>query len=395
MSAETIGSARTRRVRTAIVGGGAIAKAHAVGLRAVASYFGDERLDAEVAVLVDMDADAAAASADRLGVPRWTTDLDAVLSDDAIDAVTIATPNDTHEPLAVAAVEAGKSVLCEKPLAHTIESGRTMVEAAARTGAVNLVNFNYRRLPALAHLRRLIESGELGEITGFRGLFLQDWALDANIPGSWKFRRERAGGGPVHAVGCHVIDLALHLVGDVAEVVGLTAIHHRARPAMTGRSTFAPADHAQGPDVEVDTDDVASALLRFSGGAIGTLSTSRTTPGYKNHCHLEVDGTRGSAIFDYERMNELQVCTPSRSPDGFARVVMGPGQDGGTFWASAGLGTGFAESMALQMRDLVRGATGVGVSDDAPTFADGLRAQQVAAAVLASADSGVWTAPVG
>jgi predicted dehydrogenase len=377
-----------RRIRVGVIGGGSIAKAHVIGLRGVRSYFGDAGVEAEVVVIGDVVAEVAKASAERYGVDHWSADWEAVLADDSIDAVTVAVPNDRHAQVVIAAAKAGKAVLCEKPLSNKLASAREMTAAVEAAGVTNAVNLNYRHIPAIRYAKQLVESGEIGEIVNFRGVFLQEWAADERVPRSWKFDASRAGAGPILGVGCHIVDLAQLLVGDITSVIATTRTVISARPAFVGTNTYlASADDA--PLENVDTDDVAAMLVEFAGsGAVGTIETSRVSRGRKNHCFIELNGTRGSLMFDYERMNEIYVASPATGGIGATRVVVGPEQDGAIFWTLGGLGVGFAETIVLEMKEFLEAiASGAPAS---PSFADGLRAQAVIEAGLESATTRSW-----
>jgi predicted dehydrogenase len=375
-----------RAVRVGIIGGGSIAKAHVIGLRSLPSYFGAEGLRVEIPVIADIRRTAAENSAQRYEIDRWVTDWRAVIEDDDIDAVTIATPNHTHAEIAIAALEARKHVLCEKPLADNAGAGESMVDAAQSAGVVDSVHLNYRKIPAIQYAKRLIEAGELGSVLRYRGAFLQDWAANPLVPRSWKFEAGRAGAGPVLAVGCHVVDLARFLVGEISEVSAITKTSIRERPTPRGLSTY-EVETDVSEMAPVDTDDMAAMILNFDNGAIGTIETSRVTLGRKNHCFIEINGTQGSIVFDYERMNEIHVATSQTAGLGMARVVIGPEHDGGLVWSLGGLGVGFAETVILHMRSFVKSITTGDV--EVATFLDGLRAQEVVQAALASAASGV------
>lgn len=376
------------RIRVGVIGGGMIAKAHVIALRAQRSYFGRDGVDADVVVLADSDPAAAEDAARAYSIGRWATDWHAVVEDDGIDAVTIATPNDLHAEIAVAAAAAGKHTLCEKPLAHSIDAARRMTAAAEAAGVVNSVNLNYRSIPAVQYARRLVEEGELGDIVGFRAAFLQDWGADPQVARSWKFDARRSGGGPMLSVGCHVVDLAHYLVGEVSDVVAATRTCIPERPLPQGRDTYAPTLSGSGERAAVDVEDLGSMLLRFQCGAIGTLETSRIAPGRKNYCFIELNGTHGSLVFDYERMNEILVSTSRTGRLGFTRVVVGPEQDGGLLWTLGGLGVGFGETITLHMRGFVTAILAGGAAR--PSFRDGLRAQEVVEAATRSTRTGTW-----
>jgi predicted dehydrogenase len=374
------------QVRVGVVGGGSIAKAHVLAVRALRSYFGADGRNPEVVAIADVVPEAAEQAALAYGVERWTADWTELVADESIDLITIAIPNDQHEEVAVAAALAGKHVMSEKPLAHTVEAGRRMLAASREAGVVHSVNLNYRAIPAVRYARQLIEDGAIGEVVGVRGTFLQDWGLDPSIPRSWKFEKSRAGAGPMLSLGCHLVDLTHFLVDDITEVVATTTSTVTERPVPSGRDTYAA--EGGGEMAPVDIEDAGQFLFRTGTGVAGVLELSRIHSGRQNHCTIEVSGTDGAITFDYERLNELQVSSTKRLGGGFTRVIVGPAQDGGLVWTLGGLGVGFAETIIVHMRELME-AVYEG-RQASPSFVDGLKAQEVVDAALRSADTRQW-----
>lgn len=374
-------------IRVGVVGGGSIAKAHVLAVRALRSYFGGDGRNPDVVAIADVVPEAAEHAAKAYGVERWTADWTDLIEDESIDLITVAVPNDLHETVAVSAARAGKHVMSEKPLAHTVDAGRRMLAAARETGVIHSVNLNYRSIPAIRYARDLIADGEIGEIVGVRGTFLQDWGLDPSIPRSWKFERARAGAGPMLSLGCHLVDLTHFLVGHIAEVVADTTSQITERPLPAGRDTYR-AENGNGALVPVDIEDAGRFLFRTSGGVSGVLELSRIHSGRQNYCTIEVSGTDGAVSFDYERLNEIQVSSTANPGGGFTRVIVGPTQDGGLVWTLGGLGVGFAETIIVHMRELME-AIYEG-REASPDFADGLRAQEVIEAALRSAETRTW-----
>ena len=375
------------QIRVGVVGGGSIAKAHVLALRALRSYFGGDGHYPQVVAIADLLPEAAEQAAAAYGVDRWTSEWMELIEDSSIDMITIAVPNDQHEPIAVAAAQAGKHVLSEKPLAHSVASGQRMLQAVRQAGVVHSVNLNYRSIPAVRYARQLISDGAIGEVTGIRGTFLQDWGLDPSIPRSWKFERARAGAGPMLSLGCHLVDLVHYLVDDISEVVASTHTQITERPIPRGRDTYA----SEGGDAEmgvVDIEDAGQFLFRTVSGVSGVLELSRIHKGRQNYCTIEISGTTGGIHFDYERLNELQVATEASLGGGFTRVIVGPAQDGGLVWTLGGLGVGFAETIIVHMRELMDAV--YSGSPATPNFLDGLKAQAVIETALASAESGSW-----
>ena len=375
------------QIRVGVVGGGSIAKAHVLAVRALRSYFGADGRHPEVVAIADVVPEAAEQAARAYGVDRWTSNWMDLIDDKSIDMITIAVPNDQHEEVAVASAKAGKHVMSEKPLAHTVESGRRMLEAVEEAGVVNSVNLNYRSIPAVRYARQLIADGTIGEVVGVRGTFLQDWGLDGSIPRSWKFEKSRAGGGPMLSLGCHLVDLTHFLVDDISEVVATTTSQIKERPVPSGRDTYA-AEGGSAEMAAVDIEDSGQFLFRTVSGVAGVLELSRIHSGRKNYCTMEVSGTEGGIIFDYERLNELLVATSKSLGGGFTRVIVGPEQDGGLVWTLGGLGVGFAETIIVHVRELMESV--YEGSPASPGFADGLRAQEVIDSALTSAETGRW-----
>jgi predicted dehydrogenase len=297
-------------LRFGLIGHKFMGKAHSQALHDV-SFFFETRFEPVRAVLCGLEEDLPEAAA-RYGWRRWTPSWREVVADPEIDVVVIATPGNTHCEIAIAAAEAGRHVICEKPLALEAEQAARMCQAVERAGVRHLVNFNYRRVPAVQLARQLIEEGRLGQIYYFRGTYWQDWPLDPAFPFLWRFDQAIAGAGSMADKGSHLVDLALYLVGDIVEVAATTEIFVRSRPAP------------QGVARTVTTDDAAAFLARFGSGALGLFGTSRLSAGHKNALGFEVNGSRGSLIFDLERLNELQVyfADDDRAVRGFRTIMV-------------------------------------------------------------------------
>jgi predicted dehydrogenase len=382
-----------KTINVGLIGGGSIARAHAVAYTAVRAYCGPQVPRVRLRRLAEADATLAREAAERLGFEEWTTDWEAVAGSRDIDLISIVTPNYLHASMAVAAAGAGKHVFCEKPLATNAAEAEQMWRAASAAGIVHAVNFNYRKVPALQFIARLLRSGRLGAVRQFRAAYLQDWGADPRLPRSWKFSASGAGAGALSGVGSHVIDLARFLVGELDRVTATTEIWVKERPLPTSARPF----EAVGEDVAlapVDVDDSAYFLGRFSSGAIAVFEISRCAPGRKNHLALEIHGGCGSICYDYEQPNEVQLYLGDdpAGAAGFRRVLVGPAQDDSALLAFAGVGVGFAESLIFQVRDLLTAIAGGPAMS--PDFHDGWRTQAVVDAVLEAADKG-WVTVAG
>ncbi|NBH10585.1 Gfo/Idh/MocA family oxidoreductase [Amycolatopsis sp. SID8362] len=375
MSRETIG--------IGMVGHAFMGAVHSHAWRSVHRFF-DPPLVPRLAVLGGRDETRARAAAEKFGWEDVETDWRKLVARDDVGLVDVCTPGDSHAEIAIAALEAGKHVLCEKPLANSVAEAEAMAEAARRArerGVRAMVAFNYRRVPALAHARNLVASGALGEIRHVRSVYLQDWLSDPQAPMTWRLRRESAGSGALGDLGAHIIDAAQFVTGDVITgVSALTNTFVKQRPAENG-----------GTD-EVTVDDTALFLARLAGGAVATFEATRFALGRKNAMRLEVNGSKASLAFDFESMNELQWYEGTGTEAGFRRILVTEPQHPyvGAWWPPGHL-LGYEHTFTHEVADLLD-AIGAG-TDPAPSFDDGLRVQRVLHAVWQSAATeATWTA---
>ena len=372
----------TNEIRVAFVGGGLIAKAHAAAQRALPVYH-PELPRLRPLVVCDATDDLARAAAARLGFEESATGWEQTVRRADVDAVVVATPPDLHHGVVLAALAAGKHVLCEKPLALTATEARAMCEAAEAAGVVHLVGFNLRQAPALQQARLLIREGAVGEISHITGRYFQDHGCDARRPMSWRYQAARAGSGALGDVGSHLVDAVRMLAGEIETVtaVSRTVVAHR--PAAPVELAGAAA---------VDVDDYTAFIARFASGALGTFEVSRVAAGRRNQFAVEITGSEGSLAFDWERSSELLYFAASDAADrqGFRRIVVGPAQPSYPgLLPVAGLGIGFFEAMLLQSAAFAR-AIAEGAPAQGATFHDGLRACEVVDAILESTRTGGW-----
>ena len=378
------------RLRVAMVGMGFMGAAHSQGWR-VAPRFFDLPLRPEMAVLVGRDPSRAAAAAERWGWSESSADWREVVRRDDIDVVDIVTPGDSHAEIAIAALEAGKHVLCEKPLANSVAEAEEMVraaDAAAARGVYAAVGFTYRRVPAIQLARRLVEQGRIGEVRQVRAQYLQDWLADPTTPLSWRLDKQKAGSGALGDIGAHVVDLAQFVTGErLVGVAGMLETFVRERPVPASFSGLSgEAGEGTGP---VTVDDAAIFFGRLSGGGTATFEATRYAWGRKNAIRLEVSGTRGSLAFDFEDMNLLHFYDAEDDAQvaGFRRIVVTePEHPYGGHWWPAGHGLGYEHAFTHQVVDLV-GDLAAG-KQPTPSFADGLAVQRVLDAVERSSDAG-------
>ncbi|GHH34640.1 MULTISPECIES: Gfo/Idh/MocA family protein [Streptomyces] len=380
-----------------MVGYAFMGAAHSQGWRTVGRVFDLPRRPV-LAAVCGRDAGAVRAAADRLGWAAAETDWRALISREDVDVVDICTPGDSHAEIAVAALAAGKHVLCEKPLANTVEEAEAMAEAAraaAERGQVAMVGFNYRRVPATSLARKMVAEGRLGTLRHVRVTYLQDWLVDREFPLTWRLRKETAGSGALGDLGAHIVDLAQYLAGEpVVGVSALTETFVRERPLLSGSSSGLSA--AGGSDRgAVTVDDAALFTGRFASGALASFEATRFATGRKNSLRIELNGENGSLAFDLERLNELSYHdgTEPGTHAGFRRIlVTEPDHPYLEAWWPPGHGLGYEHTFTHQARDLVHA-----IADGAqplPSFADGLQVQRVLAAVEESAEKNSVYTPI-
>ena len=377
-----------------MVGHAFMGATHSQAWRNAPSFF-DLPLVPRLAVLGGRDRDHVTAAAARLGWQDVETDWRVLIERGDVGLVDICTPGDTHAEIAIAALAAGKHVLCEKPLANTVEEAEAMTtaaEAARAQGVRSMVGFTYRRVPAIALARRLVADGKIGDIRHVRAQYLQDWIVDPEAPLTWRLQKDKAGSGALGDVGAHIVDLTQFITGEqIVGVSGLLETFVKERPLPESASGLSGVGGTERGEVTVD--DAAVFLGRFIGGAVATFEATRFATGRKNSIRIEINGSAGSLAFDFEEMNVLQVYDQTANPDlaGFTRVlVTEPSHPYVGAWWPAGHVLGYEHAFTHQVVDLL---TAIAEDrDPEPSFADGLAVQRVLGAVEESAaKNSVWT----
>lgn len=367
-------------LRFGVIGAGYMGKAYAIALSEVATVYElGIRIGRE---MIATSSEAGAADhARRFGFARSTGDWRALVADPAVDVVAIATPTPLHKDMALAALAAGKPVICEKPLAATAPEAAVMARAAARSGLRTMVGFNYIQTPATQLAREMIACGELGEVIRFSGTHNEDFLMDPEAPHSWRLDAAQAGrAGAMGDVASHLVNLAQFLCGPIAEVVADTQIIHPTRPGRGGPR-------------QVENDDQGNMLCRFASGVMGNLHGSRVQAGRKMGLTYELTGTKGSVFFDQERLGELHYydARDRAGRRGFRRLLTEPGHgDYGRFCVGAGHGYGYNDMIVGEMAALIRAIeTGAPLW---PDFAAGYEAACVIDAMLKSVEERRWVA---
>ncbi|MBZ9918869.1 MULTISPECIES: Gfo/Idh/MocA family oxidoreductase [unclassified Mesorhizobium] len=384
----------TKTLNVAMIGGGFMGKAHALAYATMPMFFWPAPAIPVRKVVVDITEALADGGRRRYGFEESSADWRSVVTRSDIDVIDIVTPNDSHAAIAIAAAEAGKHIICEKPLARGGDEAKTMLDAVNKAGVIHMVAFNYRRTPAVALARQYIEEGRIGKILNFRGTYLQDWSADPDSPLSWRFQRKIAGSGSIGDIGTHVVDLARYLVGEIAEVSALVRTYNKTRPIQRGNldRLGAAERNTDTERAEVDVDDEVMTLLKFADGAIGSLEATRNAYGRNNFITFEIHGTKGSIAFNYERRDELQVMFADDPADarGFRSVYSGPAHPYGSgLWPIPALGIGYSETKIVECFDFFSAI--VSGKQPLPNFEDGYKTERVADALIESGQSGQWT----
>jgi predicted dehydrogenase len=338
-----------RNIGVGIIGTGFMGKAHAFAYRAVAGIFPGS-LRPVLTCVADIDGPAAERAAGQLGFSRWSADWRSVVEDPEVEIVSITTPNVVHREMALAAVAAGKHVHCEKPIAPNAAAASDMMEAAEAAGVVTQVGYNYLRNPILKLARAMVAAGELGDITGFRGVHAEDYMADPAIPYGWRVDPS-GGGGAIADIGSHIIGLARFLIGPISEVIADLETVIRTRPVAPG----SPDRRA------VEVDDIARLGVRFARGCGGTIEANWVATGRKMQLGFELTGTKGSLAFSQERMNELLFYRSGTDPrhNGFTRIEAGPQHHPyGLFCVAPGHQLGFNDLKTIEVAEFLSAIAG-------------------------------------
>lgn len=372
-----------KSIGVGMVGYGFMGRAHSLAWHAVTRAF-DLPAKPRLAAICGRDKAAAERAADRLGWASAETDWRALIERDDVDLIDISAPGDMHAPIAIAALQAGKHVLCEKPLANTLAEAEAMKEAADAAypgGTRAMIGFNYRRVPALTLARKLVAQGRIGTLRHVRAVYLQDWLADPEAPMTWRMQAERAGSGALGDLGAHIVDLARYLTADeITDVSALASTFVGERPFADGSGKGT-----------VTVDDAVVFAAKLASGALASFEATRYAVGHKNGLHIELNGSAGSLAFDLERLNELEFFDRADQAGlgGFRRIlVTEPDHPYLVGWWPPGHTLGWEHTFTHQARDLLTAIAEGG--QPLPSFADGLAVQRVLDAVQRSAAANRW-----
>ena len=358
-------------------------KAHANGYKKLPYIFWPPPAIPKLVAIAGRNEAAVGEAARRYGFSRFYTAWHRLIEDSEVEIFDNGGPNDLHAEPCIAAAEAGKHIICEKPLARNASEAKQMLDAVTKAGVVHACAFNYRYVPAVRLARDIVRRGDLGEIYHFRARYLQEWITDPDFPRVWRVNKAVAGSGVLGDLGAHIIDLARFIVGEPKAINGLTKTFIKERPAADGSGRREP----------IDVDDAFVAMVEFQNGAIGTIESSRFARGRKNQNTFEINGSKGSLSFNLERMNELEVYLPEEGPrdvQGFRNVIVS--ESFHPFWGAwwphghlLGWENLFVHEIEAFLQAIVNKKS---IAPDGATFEDGYRAAVICDAIVASSSNG-------
>ncbi len=377
-----------KKVRIGLVGYKFMGKAHSHAYLDMPKFFTTDAVPVMKAIC-GRNEEGVKEAAKNFGWESYETSWERLVKRDDIDLIDISTPNDTHRDITIAAAEAGKDIFCEKPLAMNVAQAEEMLASVKKAGVKHMVGFNYRTVPAIGLAKRLIDEGRIGQIYHYRAVYLQDWIVDPDFPLVWRLKKEVAGSGVHGDLNAHTIDLARYLVGEFDEVVGMnkTFIEERLVPLEEGELA-AKAGKEKG---KVTVDDATLFLTRFKNGAIGSFEATRFATGRKNRERFEINGSKGSIVFNFEQMNELQFFSTDdpQHAQGFKRILATDSTHPYMqAWWPPGHIIGYEHTFVHEVYELMQS-----IAEDrmpTPDFMDGVRCQEVMEAVDRSIEKKGW-----
>lgn len=368
-----------RKINVALIGYQFMGKAHSNAYRQMAHFFDSDTVPV-MKVICGRNEAGVKKAASQFGWEEWSTSWEEVLKRKDIDVIDVSTPGDSHAPISIAAAKAGKVVFCEKPLANTLPEAKKMLAAVQKSGVLHMICHNYRKVPAITLAKQLISEGKLGDLYHFRGTYLQDWPMDPKFPLYWRFDRAKSGSGALGDLGSHVIDLSRFLMGEISEVSATLETFIKERPLLDNPKKMG----------KVTVDDATLALVRFAKGAIGTIEATRFAPGRKNYNRFEINGSKGTLVFNLERLNELELHSfeDSQYVQGFRTIMVTESVHPYMKWWPVGHVIGYEHTFVHVVYDLMQAISRNKMPS--PNFEDGVKNQTVMDAMERSAKSKRW-----
>jgi len=377
-------------INVALIGHQFMGKAHSNAYRQLERFFpGRYRFRMKVlcgkACSTELEA-----TARQFGWEEFDCEWERVMARKDIDVVDISTPGYLHHPMALAAAAAGKHIICEKPLANTLAESKEMLRAVEKAGVKHYVNYNYRRVPAVAYAKRLIEEGRVGDVYHYHGSYLQDWIIDPSFPLVWRLEKKHAGSGALGDIAAHASDLAQYLNADITEVVGQMTTFIKERP-LPGDGSGAWGAKGKSGKGKVTVDDDSNFLAQFKNGSIGVFESSRFAGGRRNFNNFQIYGSKGSLAWNMERMNELEVYdrTEASVNQGFKTIMVTEGDHPyvGAWWPPGHI-IGYEHTFVHALWDFLSCLEEDRMPE--PSFREGVKVQAVLDAVERSAKSKKW-----
>ena len=384
-----------KEIKVALIGYKFMGKAHSFAYKNVDLFF-DLPCKIVMKVICGRTEKAVSQAREKFGWQEYETDWRKVVERKDIDLIDITTPPNAHKDIAIEAAKNGKIVFCEKPLASTLKDAYEMLETVEKYKVKHAICFNYRKLPATSLAKKLIEEGKIGKIYHMRAVYLQDWIVDPDFPLVWRLQKSIAGSGAHGDLNAHLIDMARYLVGEFDEVIGMSETFIKERPILkekeeleTGLGEFKEKAEEKG---KVDVDDATIFLARFKNGAIGSFEATRFAPGRKNGQRFEINGSKGSIVFNLERLNELEYYSRDDEKEGTAGfrtiIATDPSHPYAKNWWPAGHIIGYGEAFVNMVADIIN-AISKG-ENPSPNFYDGVKCQEVLEAVEKSIKEKRW-----
>ncbi|MBN2879753.1 MAG: Gfo/Idh/MocA family oxidoreductase [Clostridia bacterium] len=380
----------SKEINIGIIGYKFMGKAHSSAFTQLPIYFGED-MKVNKKIICGRNEDKVKRAASQFGWEEYATDYRELIKRDDINVIDVTTPSNYHKQIVMEAIDAGKNVFCEKPLALNVQDAREMHEAAAKKGIKHQIGFNYRFVPAIRLAKQLIDEGRLGKVYHFRARYLQDWATSPDFPLTWRFDKKVCGSGSSGDLGAHVIDLAHFLVGDLKVVTGINETFIKQRPIIEGEGGLSAKAEKGAPLGEVLIDDATIFCGQFECGALASFEMTRYAAGNKNGMGFEINGDKGSVKFFFERMNELMYCdyTQDGLTQGFTRIQTTDYMHSyAKYYYPAGHVIGYADTFTCEMYEFIKA---IKENDQAaPGFEAGVKAAQVIDAVDLSIANRAW-----
>jgi predicted dehydrogenase len=377
-------------INVAIIGHRFMGKAHSNAYRQVRRFFPGNLVPRMKVLCGKACTEELEETAARFGWEESDCEWERVVARKDIDMIDVATPGYLHHPMVIAAARAGKHIICEKPLANKLSEAKDMLKAAEKAGVMHMINFNYRRIPAVAFAKRLIDEGRIGEVYHYHGAYLQDWIMDPEFPLVWRLEKKYAGSGALGDIGAHAADLAEYLNGEIQTVTGqmTTFIKERPLPSEGEGAWGAKGQKGKG---KVTVDDDTNFLARFKNGSVGVFESTRFAGGRRNYNTFQIYGSKGSIAFNLERMNELEFfdrTEPSEQQAYKTIMVTQPEHPYVGAWWPPGHIIGYEHTFVHAIHDFLTAIDEGRLPE--PNFRHGVRNQAVLDTVERSAKSGKW-----